>query len=201
MSGAKRLLAVVVVVAAVLVVMGVKSASVRKQAATQPAVTEGQLCPTPAPSTPASDPTPAVAGAAQASQPAAATTSAEKPAKPVGGKAAAVKPAKPAKPAQAAKPKVLPRLVDLGAKSCIPCKMMAGVLDELTQEYGGRLEVVFYDVYDNPQSGRDYGVRAIPTQVFFDTQGKEFFRHEGFMPKADILAKFKEHGINLGGGR
>lgn len=103
--------------------------------------------------------------------------------------------AKP-KPAEDA-PKMLPKLLDLGATSCVPCKMMVPVLDELTKEYKGKLEVEFIDVWEDKSAAEKYGVQTIPTQIFFDTNGKEFYRHTGFFPKADILKVFKDHGIKL----
>jgi len=96
--------------------------------------------------------------------------------------------------------KALPRLVDLGSKTCIPCKMMAPILESMKKEYAGRLTVEFIDVWENPSAGERYGIRLIPTQVFFDAAGREFFRHEGFFSKEDILGVFREHGIDLGGG-
>jgi len=92
----------------------------------------------------------------------------------------------------------LPRLVDLGAKKCIPCKQMVPVLAALTTEYAGRLEVVFIDVWENRAAGSQYGIRLIPTQVFYDAAGRELFRHEGYWSKEAILAKFKELGVELG---
>ena len=94
----------------------------------------------------------------------------------------------------------LPRLVDLGAGTCIPCKMMVPVLEELKQEYAGRLSVEFYDVREDPGVARKYGIRVIPTQIFYDAAGKELFRHESFIAKEDIVAKFKECGVDLAGG-
>ena len=91
----------------------------------------------------------------------------------------------------------LPRLVDLGADKCIPCKMMAPMLDELKTEYKGRLEVAFIDVWKKPDEAKKYGIKIIPTQIFYDASGKELFRHEGFFSKEDILAKWKELGIDL----
>jgi len=91
----------------------------------------------------------------------------------------------------------LPRLVDLGSVSCIPCKMMAPILEELKKEYAGRLQVEFIDVMANPDAGTPYKISLIPTQVFFDASGKERFRHEGFFSKEDILAKWKELGVSL----
>jgi len=93
--------------------------------------------------------------------------------------------------------KKLPRLVDLGADKCIPCKMMAPILEDLSVEYKGKLEVVFIDVWKNPGEGKKYNLRVIPTQIFFDANGKELYRHEGFFSKEDILAKWKEFGIDF----
>lgn len=93
--------------------------------------------------------------------------------------------------------KSLPRLVDLGAGKCVACKMMTPILDELKRNYDGKLEVVFIDVWENEQAGQQYEIRMIPTQIFFDAEGKELFRHEGFFAKEDILAKWKELGVSL----
>jgi len=94
-------------------------------------------------------------------------------------------------------PKVLPRLIDLGADKCIPCKMMAPILEELKKEYAEIFNVEFIGVWKNPDAGKKYGIRLIPTQIFFDTSGKELFRHEGFFSKEDILAKWKEFGFDF----
>jgi len=93
-----------------------------------------------------------------------------------------------------------PKLLDLGSKSCIPCKMMAPLLEELTKEYAGKLQVEFIDVWlkENAAKGKEYGISAIPTQIFFAPDGKELWRHEGFISKEDILAKWKELGYDLG---
>ena len=93
--------------------------------------------------------------------------------------------------------KALPRLVDLGADKCIPCIMMAPILEELKKEYAGTFNVEFIDVWKNSDAGRKYGIRMIPTQIFFDTAGKELFRHEGFFAREDILSKWKELGVDI----
>jgi thioredoxin 1 len=93
--------------------------------------------------------------------------------------------------------KPLPRLLDLGAGKCIPCKMMAPILEDLKKEYAGRMNVEFIDVWQNPDAGKQYGIEMIPTQIFFDADGKELFRHTGFYGKEDILAKWKELGVEL----
>lgn len=105
----------------------------------------------------------------------------------------------PAKQAATNAPAVikLPRLVDLGADKCIPCKKMAPILSELKSNYVGQLEVEFIDVWKNPEAAKPYKVRLIPTQIFYAANGKELFRHEGFYGKADILAKWKELGVEL----
>jgi thioredoxin 1 len=97
----------------------------------------------------------------------------------------------------AVEPPAKPRLVDLGADKCIPCRMMVPILAELTQEYAGQLEVEFIDVWKKREEAPRYGIRLIPTQIFYGADGKELFRHEGFFAKKDILAKWKELGIEL----
>ncbi len=89
------------------------------------------------------------------------------------------------------------QLIDLGSVGCIPCQMMAPILEELKKEYEGRLSVTFIDVRQMPQMAQVYSIQVIPTQIFLDSEGKELFRHEGFMSKEDILAKWKELGIAL----
>lgn len=115
---------------------------------------------------------------------------AAEPAVPSDSKASAV----------ATPPASLPRLVDLGSTRCLPCKMMAPILDDLKKTYAGQLEVQFIDVWDVPAAGKHYNIGIIPTQIFYDASGKERFRHEGFFEKEEILAKWKELGVELSGG-
>lgn len=98
-------------------------------------------------------------------------------------------------PEAARQGKAIPRMVDLGATKCIPCKMMAPILEDLKKTYAGKLDVEFIDVWENPDAGKKYGINLIPTQIFYDATGKELFRHEGFFAKDDILAKWKEFGV------
>jgi thioredoxin 1 len=91
----------------------------------------------------------------------------------------------------------LPKLVDLGATKCIPCKKMAPILEQLKKDYAGKLEVVFIDVWEKKDEAEKYKISLIPTQIFFDASGKERFRHEGFYSREDILAKWKELGVDL----
>jgi thioredoxin 1 len=96
---------------------------------------------------------------------------------------------------QPAEAKKLPRVVDLGADKCKACKELAPILEQLRKEYEGRVTVDFIDVWKDPKAGDPYKIRVIPTQVFFDAEGKEIWRHEGFLPKADFVAKFAELGV------
>lgn len=97
----------------------------------------------------------------------------------------------------AAAPARLPKLLDLGATKCIPCKMMAPILEKLKKDCTGRLEVEFVDVWQNPDAGKQYKIELIPTQIFYSDSGKELFRHVGFYGREDILAKWKELGVDL----
>jgi thioredoxin 1 len=91
----------------------------------------------------------------------------------------------------------LPKLVDVGAGRCIPCKAMAPILEDLRTQYAGKLEVLFVDVWKDPEAGRPYQIRMIPTQIFYGKDGRELARHEGFMSKAQILAQWKAVGVEL----
>jgi thioredoxin 1 len=93
----------------------------------------------------------------------------------------------------------IPTLIDLGADRCIPCKKMAPILEEMKNEYRGVLEVIFIDVWQDRSAGRKYGIRLIPTQIFYDAEGRELGRHEGFIGKADILNTFCRFGVTLPG--
>ncbi len=91
----------------------------------------------------------------------------------------------------------LPRLLELGSVTCIPCKMMAPILDELEEAYAGQLDVNFIDVSQHKNAGTEHHIRVIPTQIFFADDGSEIFRHEGFFAKEDILTKWQELGYNF----
>jgi thioredoxin 1 len=86
-------------------------------------------------------------------------------------------------------------MVDLGAKKCIPCKMMAPILEKLEKVYAGKAAVVFLDVWEDPAPARRFGIRAIPTQIFFDNKGREVYRHEGFLSEEAIVRRFKDMGV------
>ncbi|OGR35289.1 MAG: thiol reductase thioredoxin [Desulfovibrionales bacterium GWA2_65_9] len=100
-------------------------------------------------------------------------------------------------PVPLAKPVAVPvkgmvTMVDLGAKTCIPCKMMAPILVELEKEYKGKAAVVFLDVREDYDAAKRFGIRAIPTQIFYDKTGREVSRHEGFLDKKSIADKLNQ---------
>jgi len=88
-------------------------------------------------------------------------------------------------------------MVDLGAKSCIPCKMMAPILEKLERVYEGKAAIVFIDVWKHRGQAKRFRIRAIPTQIFFDKQGKEIYRHVGFMSEKAIVKQLKKMGVVL----
>jgi thioredoxin 1 len=96
---------------------------------------------------------------------------------------------------QAARASGRPTLVDFGARSCVPCKKMAPILEQLEKEYRDRANVIFIDVWKDNKIGGAYRVQMIPTQVFFDAKGKEVSRHIGFMDRQPIVDTFKKLGM------
>lgn len=91
--------------------------------------------------------------------------------------------------------------VELGSVKCIPCKQMQPVMKAIEQKYGDQVKVVFHDVWTDegrPQAAL-YKIRLIPTQVFLDAQGKEFFRHEGFYPENEIHKLLQQRGLKTMG--
>jgi thioredoxin 1 len=88
-----------------------------------------------------------------------------------------------------------PTVIDLGARSCIPCKKMAPILESLSNEYRGKAGVLFVDVQEDQAAARKYRVQMIPTQIFFNAQGQEVKRHIGFMDKQGIVKELKSAGL------
>jgi thioredoxin 1 len=89
----------------------------------------------------------------------------------------------------------LPKLLDFGAGTCIPCKAMAPILKGLAEEYKGRVDIKIIEVYQEREMTQANRVRLIPTQVFYDTKNQEVFRHEGFMDKEAIKKVFDKMGV------
>ena len=89
--------------------------------------------------------------------------------------------------------------VELGSVNCIPCKQMQPIMKSIEEKYGEQVKVVFYDVWkeDQKKYAQQYGIKLIPTQVFLDANGKEFHRHEGFYPEAEIDKILQGKGLTI----
>ncbi len=87
--------------------------------------------------------------------------------------------------------------VELGSVRCVPCRMMQPIMRDIENTYQGQVKVVFHDVWteEGKPYAKVYGVRVIPTQVFLDAKGVEYFRHEGFFPKDQLVAVLKAKGV------
>ncbi|RPJ03622.1 MAG: thioredoxin [Spirochaetaceae bacterium] len=87
--------------------------------------------------------------------------------------------------------------IELGSVNCVPCKMMQPIMREIGQEYAGQVKVVFHDVWTpaGEPFARTYRIRVIPTQVFLDANGKEYYRHEGFFPKEELIKILQQKGV------
>jgi thioredoxin 1 len=92
-------------------------------------------------------------------------------------------------------------MLDLGAKSCIPCKMMAPILEKLEKVFRGKAAIIFIDVWEHNDQVRRFGLHAIPTQIFYDKDGKEVYRHVGFMSEEAIIGQLKKMGVDQSAGR
>ncbi len=87
--------------------------------------------------------------------------------------------------------------IELGSVNCIPCRMMQPIMEELEESFPLDLRVLFYDVSTQEQAhyAHEYNIRVIPTQVFLDEHGDEFFRHEGFFPYEQIVEILSRQGV------
>jgi len=90
-----------------------------------------------------------------------------------------------------------PRLLEIGSNRCMACLEMAKVLEALRASQGARLQVDFADIYEQPAVADTHKVSMIPTQILFNAEGKEIFRHQGYFSHGDILAKYRELGVQL----
>ena len=86
-------------------------------------------------------------------------------------------------------------MIDLGAKECVPCKMMAPIMEKMEKVYRDKAAIVFIDVWKNPDQVSRFGIRAIPTQIFYDASGREVSRHVGFMSEAAIVEQLTKMGV------
>jgi thioredoxin 1 len=88
-----------------------------------------------------------------------------------------------------------PTVGEFGATTCIPCKRMKPIMEEIAAEYGDILNMSFVDVSKTRGMTDRYAITLIPTQIFFDSSGQEITRHIGFWPKDELVAKLLETGI------
>jgi thioredoxin 1 len=86
-------------------------------------------------------------------------------------------------------------MIDLGAKKCIPCKMMAPIMEKMEKAYEGKADIVFIDVWENRQPAQRFKIRAIPTQIFFNANGEEVYRHVGFLDEKSIIKQMTKMGV------
>ena len=89
--------------------------------------------------------------------------------------------------------------IELGSVNCIPCKAMQPIMEEVRTKYPDQVKVVFHDVWT--PKGQPYGqyfkIKVIPTQIFLDKNGKEYFRHEGFFPAEELYKILAKGGVKL----
>ena len=87
-------------------------------------------------------------------------------------------------------------MLDLGAKKCIPCKMMAPIMEKLEKRYKGKEAIILIDIVKDYDRAKQFKFRTIPTQLFYDKKGKEVYRHAGFMSEEAIVEQLKKMGVN-----
>ena len=86
-------------------------------------------------------------------------------------------------------------MLEIGSVGCIPCEKMRPIMKKLSDNYKGKLEVIFVDIKVDRKTASNFGVYMIPTQVFLDKTGREFYRHIGFFPYEDIVPVLKKTGL------
>ena len=86
-------------------------------------------------------------------------------------------------------------MIDLGAKKCIPCKMMAPIMTKLKKVYKGKAHIIFIDVWENREQSARFNLRAIPTQIFYNELGDEVYRHVGFFDEKSIVEQLTKMGV------
>lgn len=86
---------------------------------------------------------------------------------------------------------------ELGSVRCIPCKQMQPIIKSIEEKYKDQVEVIFYDVWtqEGNEAAKKFTFGAIPTQIFLDENGKEFFRHVVFFPEEELVKVLQQKGI------
>ena len=86
----------------------------------------------------------------------------------------------------------IPVLVDFWAEWCMPCRLVAPAVEELAEEYQGKLKVCKLNVDEGPQTSSEYGIMSIPTLAIFK-KGKLVDKIIGAVPKTEIISKIEPH--------
>ena len=86
-------------------------------------------------------------------------------------------------------------MIDLGRETCSQCKMMVPILEKLKKEYKGKAEIVFINLLEDPEQQYRFKLKALPTQIFFNPEGEEIYRHVGFMNEKDIVTQLNKMGV------
>lgn len=102
----------------------------------------------------------------------------------------------PQNPLDAALKSGKPTVLDMGEGTCIPCKMMKPIFEELKEEYRGKANIILLEISEYRNLARKYQVMVIPTQIFFDRDGNQYWRHKGFLAKEKIEEKLNELGVD-----
>lgn len=100
-------------------------------------------------------------------------------------------------PNQVSEKKFKVTFIELGSVRCIPCQQMQPVMKSIEAKYSNEVKVVFYDVWTEAGKpfGVKYGIEVIPTQVFLDETGKEYYRHAGFFPEDELVKILQMKGV------
>lgn len=87
--------------------------------------------------------------------------------------------------------------IELGSVRCIPCQQMQPIMKSIQEKYSDQVKVVFYDVWTEAGApyAKKYGIEAIPTQVFLDKDGKEYYRHVGYFPEEELVKVLQQKGV------
>jgi len=96
-----------------------------------------------------------------------------------------------------AKEKYKVTFVELGSVKCIPCQKMQTVMKAIEEKYGKDVKIEFHDVWtpEGKPFAEKFKINLIPTQVFLDKDGKEFFRHEGYFSEEEVVKVLKTKGV------
>ena len=100
---------------------------------------------------------------------------------------------------QVAEQKYKVTFIELGSVRCIPCQQMQPVMKSIETKYGKEVKVDFHDVWTEAGKpwGVKYGIEAIPTQVFLDETGEEYYRHVGYFPEEELVKILQMKGVKL----